>query len=401
MTVSARPLLALALLIPATGCGDTAGDPRPVTVVDSAGVEVVTNLLAPASFPVRDLPPAPQREVIHDALYRVTALHPFEDGRVAVGASGSSAVLVFDSDGALVATLGRAGEGPGELVSIGGVVPLPGDSLGVWDPRQRRLTVFPPEGGAPRVTSLADLIQGSGWSRILPLDEGMALVGEGGLGSGPRDPGVYRLEEPSYRVSAAGEVLATYGLFPGLEAVRSPGLIGRAPFGALLATATWVDRFVVGTAEKPELRVFGPDATLERIIRWPDTDRTVTRARMDAFIEFQMERLPPEQAGAAGAVREILAQLPFAPRMPAHADIVAAPDGTLWVAEYAGPEAEFPGTRPPAGSWMVFDAGGILTHRVRTPEGFRPFALTDDLVWGVYQDELDVERVRAYRRAEG
>lgn len=338
MAVSARPLVALALLIPATGCGDAPGDPRPVTVVDSAGVEVVTNLLAPASLPIRDLEGALVREVVHDALYQVTALHAFDDGRIAVGASGSSAVLVFDSDGALVATLGRAGEGPGELVSIGGMASLGGDSLAVWDPRQRRLTVFPPEGGAPRVASLAD---------------------------------------------------------------RSPGLIGRAPFGAFLATATWGDRFVVGTAVAPELRVFRPDATVERILRWPDTDRTVTRARMDAFIDFQMERLPPEQAGAAGTMREMLAQLPFAPQAPAYAGILAAPDGGLWVEEYPGPEGQMPGTRPPAGSWMVFDRSGALTHRVRTPEGFRPFALTEDLVWGLYQDELDVERVRAYRRAEG
>jgi hypothetical protein len=215
-------------------------------VTDSAGVEVVTNLRAPAFLLVRDLPPAPEREVVHDALYQVTALHAFDGGGVAVGASGSRAILVFDADGALVATLGRAGDGPGEFQGVGGIVPLPGDSLAVWDPRQQRLTVFPPEGGAPRVTSLADLIQGYAWSRLRPLDEGMALVGEGGMG-GNREPGVYR------------------------------------------------------------------------------------------------------------------------PRMPAHAEILAAPDGSLWVAEYMGPEAEFPGARAAARSWMVFDAAGVLIHRVRRP----------------------------------
>lgn len=58
--------------------------------------------------------------------------------------------------------------------------------------------------------------------------------------------------------------------------------------------------------------------------------------------------------------------------------LAATPDGSLRVAEYLGPEAEFPGARPAVGSWMVFDP-----------------------VWGVYRDELDVERVRAYRRTEG
>lgn len=171
-----RLLVAVVLAAPATGCADAAGDPQPVTVTDSAGVEVVTNLRAPAFLPVRDLPPAPEREVVHDALYQVTALHAFDDGGVAVGASGSRAILVFDADGALVATLGRAGDGPGEFQGVGGIVPLPGDSLAVWDPRQQRLTVFPPEGGAPRLTSLADLIQGYAGSRLRPLDEGMALV---------------------------------------------------------------------------------------------------------------------------------------------------------------------------------------------------------------------------------
>jgi hypothetical protein len=33
---------------------------------------------------------------------------------------------------------------------------------------------------------------------------------------------------------------------------------------------------------------------------------------------------------------------------------------------------------------------------VPTPEGFQPHAVREGVLWGVFQDELDIESVRAY-----
>ncbi len=119
---------------------------------------------------------------------------------------------------------------------------------------------------------------------------------------------------------------------------------------------------------------------------------------MDRFVEFQLSSVPQEQANL---LRDRLASLPFAPERPTHAEIFSGSDGSLWVGEYPGPEAEIPpGRRLAPRRWMVFGADGLLRERVETPVGFRPMALADGLVWGVYYDDLGVESVRAYLVAQ-
>jgi len=380
-----------ALAVSLTACGDGHHVPG-VTVADSAGIEIVTDTRSFTELPVRSVPGEPVQQILDEALYQVTVVQPLLDGRVAVGVDGAGAVLVF-RDGERVSELGRSGEGPGEFRNIQSLVHLPGDSLAVYDPRQHRLTVFPLGGGDPRVLSLGDVAPEDGWSRIHALEGSLVLVGEGGLGGGG-ESGIYRNTSPSVRIAFSGEMLATYGEFPGLEAVAANGMVGRAPFGALLATATVRGQLVVGTAERPELLVYGPDGRLDRIIRWVDEDRAVTQKRMDQFVEFQLSLVPEEQASF---LRGRLASMPFAPEHPAHTKVLSAPDGSLWVGEYAGPEAEIPpGRRLAPLRWLVFGADGALTERIETPVGFVPMALEEGLVWGVYYDELGVESVLAY-----
>ncbi len=280
-------LLAVAFLVGAVAACQADRDEIGVTMADSAGLEVVTNRRIPSGLPVRVIPGAPDREIRDEAFFQITGLAALPHGALAVGVNGAGSVLVYDSAGERTSTLGRTGDGPGEFRSVGSLVVLPGDSLGVYDSRLKRLTVFPLMGGSPREVSLAEVAPQRGGSRILPLDEDLVFVGEAGLGDGGEE-GVYRNEETSYRVSLDGAVLATYGDFPGLEAFVGSNMMGRAPFGAVLATATWKNDFIVGTGERPEVRTYLPDGTLSRIVRWPDADRTVTQERWDQFVDFML-----------------------------------------------------------------------------------------------------------------
>src|SRR5690606_7382666 len=272
------------------------------------------------------------------------------------------------------------------------LVGLPGDSIGVYDSRLHRLTVFSRSGEFGRVVSLAELFPPGGSANLLALDNGLVFVGIAGL-SGEGAEGVYRNAAPSYRLDMEGEVATTYGEFPGLEACFGIGMMGRAPFGAALAVATSGTRLVVGTAEEPELLVFGPNGELSRIIRWPDTDRIVNQERMDEYLDFLLTESTPEEAAF---LQDRVSGMPFARRRPAHAEILAGPDMSLWVEEYLGPEADFPGRRGPSRRWMAFTPEGELSERIETPEGFLPLALEDEHVWGVYRDTLDVESIRRY-----
>lgn len=374
-------------------CGEKHNEPS-LAVTDSAGIAIVTNARSFSDLPVRPLAGEFEHEIVDDALYQVTAIQILPYGGLAVAATGSGSVLRFDSTGRRTAQLGRMGDGPGEFRSIQSLVQLPGDSLAVYDPRSRRVTVLPLKGGEPRVLSLHDLAPDRGWSRVHPLPEGLAFVGEAGLG-GRGDSGVYRKTASSFRIDLGGEVLTEYGEFPGLEAFAGGGMMGRAPFGALLATVTLGDQLVVGTGEHAELRMYDPTGALSRIVRWVDEDRIVSEERAAQFVEFLVSQGPPEQANE---MRARIRDLPLAPVSPTHVEVLATPGGGLWVGEYPGPEIEMPtGRRLAARRWVVFDADGVMQERVETEAGFMPMLLVQDLVWGVYFNDLDVESLRAYR----
>lgn len=389
MRASPTPALLL-MMMTACGPGDVA---EGFTVADSVGIEVATNSRLPEDLPIRTLSDDPVREITGDELFEVHAVRPLNDGRLSVGASGSGAVLIYDGAGELVLRVGRVGEGPGEFRRIANVVALPGDSLGVYDSQLHRLSVFSGSGDFGRAVNLADLVPPGGSASLHALDDGLVFVGIAGL-SDEATEGVQRNMAPSYRIDLEGAVIATYGEFPGLEVFYGSGMMGRAPFGAALAVATSGARLVVGTAEEPELQVFGPDGGLTRMIRWGDTDRTVSQARMDSYAAFLLDESPPEEAAF---LRERVSDRPYARRRPAHAGVLAAPDMSLWVGEYMGPEADFSGRRGPSRRWLILGPEGEILERVETPEGFVPFALEADRVWGVYRDTLDVESVRAYQ----
>jgi hypothetical protein len=368
-----------------------------VTVADSARIVVVTNHRTFPEVPVRMVPEEPEREISDDALYGVAAIQPLPGERVAVGMNGSTSVSIYDARGGVLWRLGREGDGPGEFRYIENLVPLPGDSIGVYDPQYRRLTAFPLDGGTPSVFSFAGVAPALTWSRVHALESGLAYVGRAGVVGGDQT-GVYRNLAPSYRIDLEGRVLATYGEFPGMQAFAANGRRNRALLGALLFTAATGDQFVVGTGEHPEFRTYGPDGSLTRIVRWRSADRTVTQEMTDEFVEFMANQGPPEQSDA---IRERYAEMLVAPELPTHAEVLASPGGTIWVGEYPGMKAEHPsGRRLSPRSWVVFGSDGTMRERIETPRGFLPMALTEDVVWGVYHDELDVESVRAYRIAQ-
>jgi hypothetical protein len=234
------------------GCGST-DDSSDSSPADSSGIRVTTSPHRPSTIALRTLSDVPAQDISGDVLFQITAIRPLPRSHVAVGVGGSGSVLVYDEAGALIRTLGRTGDGPGEFRSIGSLVAMPGDSLGVYDPLLRRLSVFSPAGDLGRVLSLGELAPEGGWSRVLPLDEGLAFVGEAGL-SPRQEEGPYRGTASSYRIDWDGNVLTTYGAFPGNEMFFGRLLFGPLPFGAVLSTAATADDFIVGTGEHPELQ---------------------------------------------------------------------------------------------------------------------------------------------------
>ena len=389
-------------------------------VTDSAGVAIVTSRPAAReeirSWEILSAPTAAIGEGANPeiALSRVVAVAPLGQGRVAVGTTSPAEVLVFEADGTLVARLGQEGEGPGEFKSVASVVQVGADTVAVWDPYRRRVSVYVTNGHlvdevdlsavAPMSAASAGSASfNSGYTHLMPTNSGaLVLFGEGAIAS-RQEAGVARPELPATRVSRPGERLAEYGSFPGMEVIQ-PGGFPR-PLGMRTYGATVGDALVVGTAETTEVRVYGADGRLERIVRWPEPDRTLGGAYLSRWSKFVDEQ--PEMA-------EMVRAFPQPERFPAHGELIGTPDGILLVSEYPGPlgiwplrraddapEALRPRMRVPARTWWVFGADGAMEARLDTPEGFEPYSIRGSEIWGVYTDDLDVESVRAYRVDRG
>lgn len=390
-----------------------------VAVTDSAGVEIVTNLdgsMESADRWTLSVEPAVSIGAGTDpevALYRVTAVAALPAGGVVVGMNTPPQALVFERGGRLVARLGRQGQGPGEFSSVGSVVPLTDDSVAVWDPDRRRISVFTIAGDFVREVDLSELApvstraapdtrSNSGITHLLRSTPGTLVVfGEGATSSDP-ERGINRATLPAFRVSGAGEEIASFGSIPGMEWHHGgPAGALPLPFGARTYGATAGDMFVVGTAEATEVRVFGPEGDLTRIVRWPDADRVVGGEYLSRW-SAMVDSAPP-------SIRQLVEAMPRREQYPAFEGMVTSELGNLWIGEYAGPvgiwplrradhgpEMLQPQLRTPSRRWLVFTSDGVLEARVQTPEGFEPYSVDGDHVWGVYSDSLGVESIRAY-----
>jgi hypothetical protein len=337
------------------------------SVVDSAGIEIVTN--TPAGMEMTEAWSLSGKPVIaigagaapKTPLFHVAAVTPLSDGRVGVG---------------------------------------------VWDADRRRLSVFTGDGVFARDVDLTGLAPGRSPNVLVPGGTSALLAtGDGdlvlfGIGIFDQERGVKRPKSPTYRITSGGEQLAQLGSFPGMATYLGPAGGAFVPFGAMSCGSAGGGKVVIGTADETELLVYGAPGSLERIVRWPDHDRTVGGpflARWSQLLDKWLQTQAPVQRDR---LREYANRLPKAKQFPAYEGVIVADDGTIWVGEYPGPVGAGMARqliRTPSRHWQVFGPDGAAVAAIPMPEGFQPSAVHDGLVWGVHTDEMDVESVRAYQ----
>ncbi|HEX6308470.1 MAG TPA: hypothetical protein VFZ69_09805 [Longimicrobiales bacterium] len=383
----------------AAACGAGADANVPVaTVRDSAGVAIVENVFPDSAAvhwwslaqPELDIGSAEAEEAY--SVYQVTDALRLADGRVVVANGGSGDIRYYAADGTHLHTSGRRGDGPGEFQRPQRLIVLPPDSVLVVD--RARITVldaagahvrdFVPGGAGTRVNVVGRLEDG----RLMGV--GSAVIGES-ISSGFQRPDIAFLT-----LTPSGEVLDTLVTVPGSERtihVEGPGgriesiMVVAPPFAKSTVYAATGDVLVVATQESPEIRVFGGDGALRRIIRTGTPMPAVTEAHLAAVFERQREAMPAERRAQALTRPE----WPDAGKVVPPFGAVEIDDaGNFWFADHDD-YIRTPGT------WSVHDPDGRLIARVRLPERYRPMHIGTDFVLGVERDELDVEHVRLHR----
>jgi hypothetical protein len=384
----------VALLAVAAACGGEQGRDR-VTVRDSAGIRITEN-----SWPVGwDLPACPVDAepeldigVVEGApeyqLYRVFDALGLNDGRIAVVNQGSSEIRFYDRRGLYDGAVGREGDGPGEFRGLTAAW-QDGDSLLAWDDELQRFSIFESDGSFVRSFQLSPVLMNA--PQVLGPVGHAIHVAYHHLTIEP--PGLTPQTLYHIRYDRGGNVIDTLHAYPygtyGPIGRPEDYMAGRTLFEARTTMVAADDRVYVATGDAPEVHVLDADGRLMEIVRWPDGDRAVRPEQVDRLRQERIARTRNPEARRFALLS--IDEVPVSEQFPAVADLRVDDVGSLWVREYPRPGSG------PVRAWLVFGRDRALVCRAQVQAGFAITRIQRGLLFGLEEDESDVEHVRAYR----
>lgn len=365
------------------------------SVVDSAGIEIVTSH-APrraqgAGWAISRRPTLRIGELdgpLEFTFGSVRAVGTLPDGRIFVGDEQAHTIRIFSSDGDYLAAVGGEGEGPGELQWFLTVARYRGDSLWVYDYRQRAVSVFGPDLGFGR-RFRNPMTAGNYWI-VSSLEDGRFILYSPGPNRRDAGPGIVPDSSAILVSSPDGSALDTIGRFQ--VRMLNLGPDGRSlhlyPAGSVQSRA---DRVVVLEGVRFEYRELLPNGDVARIVRREVEPVPVTSEIIDDYKEHYAEWLGASPEGGAEGIRRSLEEGQYAAQLPATGwRLLTDPHGNVWVSTY-----HFPGAQPE--QWAVFSAEGVWLGMVEAPPGLEIKEIGESQVLGVALDDFDVPYVQVHR----
>lgn len=406
--------LLCATLIGCSGGGETAT----VELVrrDSAGVSIVEHSAAfMAALPEWTIDSMPIRQIRGDTpespLAIIGQAVEQSDGTVFVADRGLRDVRMFGADGAFQRVVARTGRGPGEVGFVSRLHTLPGDSLGLIDANNRRVSVFDAQGRFARQL-LFPRFENGATAGIT------ALLADGRLLGTHRPPWVEAAENldslyrtpfalVTYRVTAmsAGDTVPpaaevdTIAVLPDVEAYRANFTEGgetRADefplrFGKSTVWATHGGRTFVATNEQSDIVVYDGSRVVQRI-RSMVTPRAVTdddRARLEGMVLGGIAT-SGRSAEQRAEVERMVKGWRYAKTHVYANRLLAGTDGSVWVEEPWVLEDD-------ARRYFVHDSTGTALARVVLPPRVSLLRATTRELFGVWRDDDDVPHVTRWR----
>jgi hypothetical protein len=388
----------------ALACGD-GGSRWTGTMTDSVGVQLVVNTLT--GMWTDEQPQIADELTIGNAEgdpnYQFGAIAGIDvgsDGTIFVLDQQSRTVRAYDGQGQYLRTMGGPGSGPGELspATIGLIVLR--DTVLVPDMGQQRMT---------RYTSAGDVIG----SFPIPFTEGLAvrwlerndgrLVQQSRIMSFPGQPQVEPKDLLLVR-EADGTIIDTLLTLPAGKTFTATESSMSLKFFESEPVWTLQEDGSLWYAMNSDYSIQGhaADGTLKRIVRRAFERKPVTDEDKTAWLTM-LKELMTTNGAPPQAVDQMMAMTSFAPNYPAFANLMAGPEGTLWVQQIiTAEEAKAAGGSfniQDMGSamWDVFAADGRYLGAVKLPNRFAPVRVLGDQIYGVWRDDLDVQHVKRIR----
>lgn len=312
--------------------------------------------------------------------------------RIVVSDREALSVRVFGPDGELQASMGRAGEGPGEFESMFGLWVVPPDTIEVWDPQAARITRFSADGSLiatqrvyPHPPEAPD--------GILDLPAGRLPGGEVALAwTVGRTSTTSRMRQADQtvlgRFGADGRLIRILGTVSGMvRSQGSPIVFTPFPYADRYRDTVYVTNGVNG-----DVFVFDPAGGLERSFTlpaesiggseaWDMLENTLSASGDTATLNLVRSRVRAEQTPALGGM-------------------FIDHQGLLWAKVYD------PATDPiytdaspwgGGGEWLVSRRDGQVMARVQLPTNVAPLDVRGDRMLGLSRDALGVERLVIHR----
>lgn len=326
---------------------------------------------------------------------RVAAILPRADGHFVVVNAGTSELRFHDASGRRYATVGRRGEGPGEYRRIQTAGWLKGDSIAVFDPSARRISVLGPTGEFARSIALRAPFEGGGApTSMVPLQTGTLLVGFSEIQRMAPQPTPAYFRQRVFHYSSTGVLLDSVGW----SFASSEHFVQATP-PSMGGVAYWNLAFGrVMTLRPDSATALAGDGTTWTVERLQPTGTVIARYSVQRSVApvtdadrdvYRRNAIDGAQAQQREVAERMANEMPFPTRKPAYSRFESDYSGGLWIEPY--PER---GDEQPA--WLRFDTRGRNAIAVRWPSGFHPLAFRGSLAYGIWRDQDDVEHLHVY-----
>lgn len=398
-----RTWIAVAVVVGSWSCGqDASPAARFMEVVDSAGVRVVRNTAPSWGAGEAWLVEADPEWVLGELegpaetrFFGITDVAWRSDAGITVSDAGSSEVRAFGPDGTHLWTQGGEGDGPGEYRSLSTLLPLPGDSVAVYDSRARRVSVVGPDGefarsvipepreghtmAAPRVAVASRLWVSAGGARF---------DGDSPPSGTTAPPVSFFFARPDGAVLDSILSLPTAARL--IQQNERGVSIWTVPFSVGAPMAGGGGRLVTADPSAPVWTARDSAGRVVQRVSFPSEARRLEDGDWAADLEVAVEgEDDPERIRA---VTEAYEAMDRPGEWPILDEVILDGDGNVWIEAFQARVDQGEPSR-----WWVFTGDGRLLGRVSLPAGLEVQAISRDRIVGVATDELGVERIQLHR----
>lgn len=360
------PIALVALVLAA--CGETPKTVLPSSAQDSLGVPLVR-------LPHLDSTGAPEwsTELIFstqggDGLYfgEFSGMPATFVGESELWIGNGQSIMVLGSDGTVLRSVGRSGDGPGEFASLVTALGMAEDgTISAFEMNLRRITRFRSDGRValivPRMAGFGEALEieviaslDGGRTLAVPWQGRPAVDVSHGIPHGP----YLRNAVPVRMYDSTGAVVDSVGTWPGLQR-NAKGLPIRFASGVVFDGRGRTT--IIGVSDSIDLTIFDGSSRIRRLIG-PPTARPVTESEKAAW----RDGVTQEMGENASAVIELDEKLPGVTVLPTVGAVVLDDEGNIWIGEYVTAAS-------PTRRWHLFSATGVPIGTLALPTQTRSF----------------------------